>query len=167
MSKNETKANIITGLVLLIIGIGMIVGARDFERIVAMDVGPGFFPTIIGSLMAALSAIFIIINTKKMLSAGYSNAEKAHSTEKFTLTADTKRVLVTIALLAGYIALIPFLGFMISSGIYLIISMCLLAEKLTWQKVILYAIMSIVTAASLNLLFTRVFWIMLPRGTLF
>ncbi|MCL2380093.1 MAG: tripartite tricarboxylate transporter TctB family protein [Treponema sp.] len=154
------------GFVLLILGIGMIAGAREFDAALVLDIGPDFFPTIIGSLIAALSVILIISSAVKLKKSRAASTAKTDKPEKFVLSADAKRVLAAVVLLAGYVFLMPGLGFIISSAIYLMANMCLLAEKMTRRKIVLYAAISIVTAASVNVIFVRVFWLMLPRGIL-
>jgi hypothetical protein len=165
---NETKGNLFMGFILLSCGIGMIAGAKNFEKSLFLEMGPDLFPMVIGSLIAGLSAILIITNAIKLRTAGLADTAKNadNNSKKFLISADAKKVLVVIALLAGYVAVITFLGFIISSSIYMIASMCLLAEKLTRRKVIIYAVMSIFIAIIVNFIFTRFFWLMLPRGIL-
>ena len=157
------------GFVLLILGIGMIVGARGFEGALILEVGPDFFPTIIASLIAGLSVILIITNAIKLRSAALANAAKAEPNDnsgKSILSAGALRVLAALALLTGYVFLIVPVGFLISSSVYMLIMMCFLAEKLTLRKVFIYVFISILVAVLSSFIFVRFFWLMLPRGIL-
>jgi len=157
---NETKGNLFMGFVLLIFSIAMIIGARNFEKSQFLELGPDLFPIIIGSMIAGLSLILIIISALKLRSAGAADT----NSEKPIIYTGIKRVLIAIALLAGYVIMIVPIGFVISSSAYMLAKMCFLAEKLTRRKVIIYAIMSILVAFIANFIFVRFFWLMLPRG---
>jgi len=165
MFGNETKDNLFMGFVLMILGIGMIVGARGFQGALILEVGPDFFPTIIGSLIAGLSVILIITNALKLWAAAPADTASDNS-GKPIVSAAAIRVLVALAFLIGYVVLIVPVGFLISSSIYMLIMMCFLAEKLSRRKIIFYAIISIVVAVLANFIFVRFFWLMLPRGIL-
>jgi putative tricarboxylic transport membrane protein len=74
-------------------------------------------------------------------------------------------VVGTFVLMAGYAALLPMVGFMITTAVYLFLQINILAEN-QHRKPVLFGIISVVTSVSVYYLFVMVFHLMLPAGIL-
>lgn len=77
-------------------------------------------------------------------------------------------MLETLALIAVYIFCLEPVGFMLSTFVYLIVQMIVLADDSHRKKkdIVLFVIISAIVAVGVYMLFTRVFYLMLPRGIL-
>ena len=162
MLSNEIKGNLYGGILLLLFGVGLVAGALNFEESRIMEMGPDFFPILIGTLMAGLSIVLIIMSSLKLRSekAVQDNSKAAGKKD------NVKYVAVAFGLLIIYMLLFLPLGFRISSSIYMIAQMCFLAEKRTRRNITMYIVISITIAFLVNYIFVKFLNLMLPTGIL-
>jgi len=115
-------------------------------------------PTLLGVLLAILSICCII--------QGYRKMKSQNSTEEATKKVDKgdiMAVIYTFAVIIGYILIMPTLGFILSTLIYLFIQMIILApsEKRNYA---LFAIVTVVFTAFVFVAFRIALQQLLPRG---
>jgi len=72
---------------------------------------------------------------------------------------------VTLGLLILYLALIPLLGYIVASTLYIFCQIIVL-NRGNKQRYVQYALISIVCSAIIYLLFVKVFTVMIPSGIL-
>lgn len=72
------------------------------------------------------------------------------------------RVLIITALLVLYVVAMPTLGFLLSSGLFLLASISYLWKKPVWLAVLVSAL----SLAVIHVVFRMVFQVILPQGTL-
>ncbi len=114
-------------------------------------------PVAVGIIAIILSAILIVTTILKMKKNGDGSTTKAEEKSNY------KRVGITLALILAFIFSMDNLGFTVSAAVYLMAQMLILAEK-EQRKIPKMAIISVVAAVSVKLLFTYVFNIVLPTG---
>lgn len=114
---------------------------------------PGVFPMLAAATMLA-SGLFIVRDA-------VIAARKAQHSDGFFATVAPLRLVTMVALVGLYIALMPWLGFMLASGAFLFASFLYL-----WRKgLIVSAVLTAVTLSCVYFIFRIVFQVVLPKGT--
>lgn len=115
---------------------------------------PGVFPMLAAATMLA-SGLFIIRDAANA-------AGKSRRSGEFFATVAPLRLVAMVALVGLYIALMPWLGFMLASGAFLFASFLYL-----WRRgVIVSAVLTVITLSCIYFIFRIVFQVVLPKGTL-
>lgn len=113
-------------------------------------------PTILGILLAILSIILIFQGIKKLKAPEEGEVKKMDR-------ADAMAVVYTFAIIIGYIILMPIAGFILSTIIYLILQMIVLAPP-DKRNYALFAIVSVVFTILVFVAFRMGLQQLLPRG---
>ena len=115
-------------------------------------------PVLLGMLLAILSVICIVQGIRKMKTAD-GTEEEGKKKDK----GDIMAVVFTFAVIIGYILIMPTLGFILSTLIYLFLQMIILApaEK---RNYLLFAIVAIAFTALVFVAFRIGLQQLLPRG---
>lgn len=119
---------------------------------------PGVFPMLASGTLV-VSGLLILLSAAKAPppDAGSSSVVKRFFSEVFSL-----HHMVLIGLVLGYLFLMPLLGFVASSGIFLVI-----AFQFLWRKnVLVTLLLTAVSLATIYVIFREVFQVVLPQGTL-
>lgn len=122
------KINIISALVLLAIA-GYVVYVANGLPAEHGTLGPGFFPKLVAGLLAAfaMAILFLAVTSKKQQAAPPA----------------PQRSLVALFVSMGlYIILLPILGFLVMTPVFLVVGGLLLADdiKQWWKKVCISAV---------------------------
>ena len=117
-------------------------------------------PILLGVLLAILS-IFCIVQGIRRLKAPDSKEENGKKLDR----GDMMAVVFTFAVIIGYILIMPILGFILSTVIYLFLQMLILApaEK---RNYVLFAIVAVVFTAIVFVAFRIGLQQLLPRGVI-
>ena len=115
-------------------------------------------PTILGILLAILSVILIIQGVRQLKAEDEGDARKLDR-------ADTLAVILTFAVIIGYIALMQPLGFCLSTVIYLFLQMLVLAPP-DKRNYLLFAIVAVAFTAIVFVAFRVGLQQLLPRGVI-
>lgn len=170
--------DIFSGFFLLVVSAIMFVATFSFQALTTTFVGPAFMPQIISVTIAIFSLVIIASGFKKA-----KNTKAETQADGLTETAEEKgtgeevyagefleekesgykAVLITLAAMAIYIFLIPIIGFLITTAIYLFVQMLILCHK-TKIRIALFAVISVVSSVLIYYLFRNVFFVMLPTG---
>lgn len=119
---------------------------------------PGVFPMLASGTLV-VSGLLILLSALKTRAPDTSNGSvtKRFFTEVFSL-----HHIVLIALVLGYLFVMPWLGFLLSSGIFL-----MAAFQYLWRKnVLVTLLLTVVALATIYVIFREVFQVVLPQGTL-
>ncbi len=115
---------------------------------------PGVFPMLASGVMV-ISGLVILVNVARM-------PAPAADAPSFFADILTLRHIVLIGFVVGYVLVMPSLGFVISSALFLY---C--AFQFLWRKnPVLMLGLTAVTLAIIYLVFREVFQVVLPQGTL-
>ncbi|MFK7890541.1 MAG: tripartite tricarboxylate transporter TctB family protein [Granulosicoccus sp.] len=115
---------------------------------------PGVFPMLASGCMI-LAALCLLIDVYRKSSAGSPPAAG------FIATIVPVRHWVLIAMVVFYLVAMPYLGFFLSSGLFL-----LCAFQYLWKRpVVITLVLTIVSLLAIYLVFREVFQIVLPQGS--
>ena len=116
-------------------------------------------PILLGALLAVLSVVCIIQGIRQM------KANKKEENGKKMDKGDLMAVVFTFAVIIGYILIMPLLGFILSTVLYLFLQMLILApaEKRNYA---LFAIVAVVFTAIVFVAFRVGLQQLLPRGVI-
>lgn len=116
---------------------------------------PGIFPMLASGLMV-VSALAILRKA-----AGRRAAEGG--VRRLLAEVTPLRQVVMLALVGAYVAAMPWLGFLVSSGLFLFLGI-----QFLWRRnIVLTAAISAASLGAIYLLFRVIFQVVLPKGTLF
>lgn len=121
--------------------------------------GPGFFPelaAVAGMIVGALICARALWSLRNKRSASGPTATPA-------LAADWLRLLALIAACTGYVAAMRPVGFVISSILFLGMSLVILGER----RLLVLALLPVGLTAGVLIIFTYLLGLRLPPGTLF
>lgn len=80
----------------------------------------------------------------------------------FIRTVLPPRLVIMVLLITGYLIAMPTLGFLVASGIFLFLSFGYL-----WRRsLVISLLLTLVSVASVYLVFRKLFQVVLPKGTL-
>lgn len=159
--------DVFSGFFLLIVSVIIFFTSFTFEALTTSLVGPAFMPQIIAVIMAIFSIIIAVsgfrkskaVNKEAVPEEKVSNEEELIVTEKKSY----KPVLITFGLMAAYVVLMPYIGFLIMTVVYMFLQMLILSH-VTNRKIWLFLLISVVISAAIYYLFRNVFYVMLPTG---
>ena len=155
----------IWGAAILVVCALMFYATSQIKTFAAMHgLDSRFFPHIVAGVLAVLGTILLVrgLIYAKNYVPDPSEAEKGHK-----MSVGSRCVLETFIVIFIYVLLIEPLGFLFSTIIYLIAQMIVLyPEKLTKKKIILFAVISVVSSVAIYFIFRNVFYLMLPAGIL-
>lgn len=125
-----------------------------------VSIGPAFMPTVISVVSFILAAILLIQALRRFK----DNAEEL--AEKELPQYDYKRVILSIILVLIYVCVMQPVGFIISTLVYLILQMLVLApaDKRTKKDIIVLVVISVVFTLVVYFLFRYGFKILVPAG---
>ncbi len=117
------------------------------------DVGPGFFPFLIGIGMAILGAVLAFVPARR---ATASAAAQAQAEAEEAAGGGERWILATVFVAAamGYVAIFGLLGFSNATAIYLSVAMALLGKR-SMRALLVFAASSIALTALLGWLLFR------------
>mgnify|MGYP000852030569 CR=1 FL=1 len=150
------KKTIGLGFFSIALGIAILIMSNDIRDFAAVGVGAKFFPRIAAVGFMILGSLLVYQNRTLLF-------VRTHS-ESNVKGAFLPPVL-TLAILILYLALIPILGYIIASSLY-IFGQILILNRGNKQRYLRYAIISAISAVATYLLFVKVFSVMIPAGIL-
>lgn len=153
---NKKKFELFLGLIMLLVGLGYLWATTNIPR-KHDGIDASFVPYILGSLCSLLGVLQLLAAVKlKAASATNASAPKA----------DYSTLWKTLALIVAYVALLNWVGFPIMTMVYLIAQFYVLTPADQKPRWLLYAVIAVVSATFIFLLFRHAFDLMLPLGWL-
>ncbi len=138
-------------LFLIVSVLGIVFSIKSHQ---AMDMewklSPYLFPLVISLILFALSISLLIEGRNKVYS------EKKDDTH-------WKAIFLYVAICFVYYLVISYIGFVVSTIIFLVVVFRLLGVKKWW----LIALLSVVATLSIYILFARMLHVMLPQGSIY
>lgn len=129
---------------------GLTIGLKDNPLV---PIGPGFYPRIVLGLTAALAVALVLFDLFAAKGKGHAAGDENHAL-----------VLVVFVVVGLYIALLPFLGFRLSTLLFvpaLQVALEFPKDRKGWITV---AVTALVTTVAAYVLFERYLSVLLPRG---
>lgn len=153
----------VVGGIVLLLAAALFAASLTIQSLSLNLIKADFFPKLDAVLLGVLGLVLLVDGLKKARAA--TPAEAGSSTG---LTAGTRCMVETLALIAVYIFCLQPVGFLLSTAVYLVVQMFVLAdaEHRGKKDLLLFCILSVLVSAGIYFLFTQVFYLMLPRGIL-
>lgn len=178
----------IAGLVCLAISIWLLVLTIGLPPAVMVPIGPAFYPRIVLGLMAVFSAILVAEDllaawrrravTPEVPPAAQARAAVAAPTAETAAAAQSPGaapaghkpnyvlVLATFVLFGIYVLILPYLGFRISTVLFVGVLQPTLEWPRSWQRWLLVVAIALATTIVCVFAFEDYLSVLLPRGTL-
>lgn len=152
--------DIVVSTFFMVLSTVLIVMAKMLPKSKVMEIGPDFMPTVVGVITLILSAILLLLSIKNF---------KMHASEIDPASiseCDYKRVLSSIILMLIYVFAMRPVGFIISTLVFLMFQMVVLApdEERTKKGIMKLAIIDVIFTLVVFFLFRYGFKIVLPAG---
>ena len=124
-------------------------------------------PQIIAALIGLMSIAIIIEGYRKVKSGteGDPVKEGQEESEDPEKEVSYRPVILSFILMAVYVAVMPIVGFLITTIVYMFLQMMILSSK-PERRWLLFAVISVVATSIIYYMFRNVFYIMLPTGLL-
>lgn len=154
-------ARLLSYVVILLASIGLFVSATGIPASRFERLGAGAFPQIVFGAIALVAVMAIVDALRKIPGDAYGRFGAQ------TVAWARRRYLVFISLgaMTLYLLAIPVLGFPIASLVFLFTLQVILMPRRP-KSILIAAIVALVFSFGLNWLFSEVFTVFLPRGTL-
>lgn len=140
--RNAAK-DMVSGILLVIFGVYIVIDALGMKIYNTFIDAPGFFPTIVGAVIAILGGILAFIGFKVGGVAELKEVLNAKFLKDFITNDGTVRVLILVGMMVIYIwVLLGRMHFIISTSIYLIANFLYLRATKQWWLSIIIAVAS-------------------------
>jgi hypothetical protein len=149
-----------SGLICLAISLAMLGLTLRLPPAAMVPIGPAFYPRVVLSLLALLSAILIVIDVR----AGRAPAPASAPTP-VGLAPNYRLVLLTFIEFGLYIVILPGLGFRISTVLFVLALQVTLEWPENTKRWVLALLIAAGTSAVCHLVFENYLSVLLPRGT--
>ncbi len=152
--------DVISGTFILLLSIAFFVGAYSIVSFADSKYGASITPRVVSIIMAILSIILIVSGIRNL------KVEKRNggTNEASAKRGNTNKIAYyTLGLIAIYIALINVVGFPVMTAIYIALQLFVLSG-LKMKKLLLGAIVGIVSSTLIYLIFSKALYIQLPLG---
>ena len=147
----------IAGLVLLAISLVLLVQSFQLPSLPIVPVGPGFYPAIVLSFMAAASALLVVQDVMK-------HARRPRPSVSDAPRRNYRLVVIAFAIVGGYVALLPLLGFRVATVLFVAALQAALDRPKSARQWAVLAAIALGTAAVSYFVFERYLLVLLPRG---
>jgi hypothetical protein len=147
----------IAGLVLLAISLVLLVQSFQLPSLPIVPVGPGFYPAIVLSFMAAASALLVVQDVMKHRAPAEAGVGEAPR-------RNYRLVVIAFAIVGAYVALLPLLGFRVATVLFVGALQAALDRPKSARQWAVLAAIALGTAAVSYIIFERYLLVLLPRG---
>jgi putative tricarboxylic transport membrane protein len=151
----------IAGLVCLAVSLALLPHAFSLPRLPIVPIGPGFYPAMVLSFMALTSAVLVLqdLMAQRRRSAPVDRLAPAEPKRAYGL------VLASFISIASYIAVLPLLGFRISTALFVLIFQMVLERPASPVTLLRQVAVALGAAAVTYLTFNDYLTVLLPRGS--
>jgi small-conductance mechanosensitive channel len=155
--------DVISGAFCFLVSLILFILTFSFKRLTISKIGSEFMPRIVLGLLMFLSIIVILEGMKK---SKFIEFDKTNNNNGITINSIIHNpVFLTLLLIMTYIALLEKLGFLIMTALYLFIQFNILAKR-EERKQKIFALVAIISSASIYFIFVKGFELILPSGIL-
>ncbi|GGJ80448.1 tripartite tricarboxylate transporter TctB family protein [Pseudomonas matsuisoli] len=162
LSKGAQRLDVLTGVISLGLSALLFWASLDVKDFGSIGVGASFVPKLTAVLfllvgLALIGGAFAASKTSDVPADAKPEGEQT--------TGGIGAVALSVVLMAGYVAALDAVGFMISSVVYVFLQILILCKQHR-RRYLMFALTSVVPAVALYYLFVDVFDISLPAGVL-
>lgn len=169
MRNEKYKLDIIPGIVLMLFSIGylaMIPSIVEFKGMGATPLTNRFVPYLWGGALLVLS-VWILIRGLRKRKKFLAEGGQIKKTPLGAVLKEYREVVASFVALAIYVGLMNFLGFAISTALYVFAQIIILTPKKKWKETVLPAVITaVLTGGVLFYIFRYLLNVLLPIGIL-
>ncbi|MTD30623.1 tripartite tricarboxylate transporter TctB family protein [Planomicrobium sp. YIM 101495] len=154
---------ILIGLALIALCLVVYLESGNYTSLTEMHLDPGSFPTLIAALLTFLSLILIIGKVVELRKRKPATKPKKSLKEFYT---EYRLVLLTVLLFIVYIFLMQFIGFVVTTILFIIGAGVLIGSRKKKDLIIISSVAVIVTLST-YFFFENVLYIRFPSGIFF
>ncbi len=147
----------IAGLILLGLSLALLAASFNLPSLPLVPVGPGFYPRIVLSVLAAASIVLVLQDVARARAA--APAGPAGTTRRVRML-----VARVFAIVGAYVFLMPLLGFRVATVLFVGGLQAALERPRGMRQWALLAAVAVATSAATYLVFERYLLVLLPRG---
>jgi putative tricarboxylic transport membrane protein len=147
----------IAGLILLAISLFLLFKSFQLPSLPIVPVGPGFYPAIVLSFMAAASALLVLQDLMKRRPAAVAGAPDAPR-------RNYRLVAIAFAIVGAYVVLLPLVGFRVATVLFVGALQAALDRPRTARRWAVLAAIALGTTVVSYFVFERYLLVLLPRG---
>ena len=156
----------IAGLVCLALSIGLFMLTFRLPPAAMIPIGPAFYPRVVILLFGLLSVILIVLDLRAMRGVrSGAAAAAAPGTPTAGAQPNYRLVLATFVEFGLYIAVLPLIGFRISTFLFVLALEVTLEWPRDTKRWALAVALAIATSAACYFVFENYLSVLLPRGT--
>lgn len=176
MAKQKNNKEMLIGVLFLVIGAAYLISAffiPSYEGYGGQNISSSFMPKVLGIMLVVLS-IMQIYGARKAATMEAAKDEDSSVTldnvaefddDAAMRGASTKSMLIIFAILVAYIALMPIVGFILSTAFFLLTSMLVLTPA-NKRNLVLIIVLTLVVSIGVYFLFVNGLSLVLPAGLL-
>jgi hypothetical protein len=153
----KLSRDVIAGLVCLAITLVLFADTFGLPQLPIVPVGPGFFPRIVLVLTGAACLVLVYQGLTAPAVAPAGEAERRPNRNNGLVAA-------SFAIIAAYIALLPYLGFRIGTALFVAGFQWALERPSTPRQWAVLAALAVLSSAITYLVFDQYLMVLLPRG---
>lgn len=152
----------IAGLTCLAVSLALLAATRGLpEASLLVPVGPGFYPRIILSITAVISALLVATDFFARRRAAVAASSAVPATEK---GANYTLVILTFVIFGLYVGLLPYVGFRIATFCFVAALQATLEPPRGLHGWVTVGVTALITALVSYFVFERYLSVLLPRG---
>lgn len=152
------------GLICLALSVFLLYLTRGLPQSALVPIGPDFYPRIVLSITAFLSALLIAIDV--LPKRGRDGITETTPPPQATAPKNYRLVVLTFIVFGLYVALLPWLGYRISTFLFVATLQPLLERPQSPRGWIIVLVIAAATALVTFVVFEDYLQVLLPRGTL-
>lgn len=150
----------VAGLVCLAISLAMLALTWGLPPAVMVPIGPAFYPRVVVIVMAFLSALLVWLD----ISAARTRAAEPPAAAS-SPPPNYRLVLATFIEFGLYIALLPLIGFRLSTFLFVVVLQATLEWPESGKRWALVFLIGVATSLASHFIFEDYLSVLLPRGT--
>jgi len=147
----------IAGLILLAISLVLLFQSFKLPSLPIVPVGPGFYPGIVLTFMAAASALLVVQDLMRQRAPAAADADEAPRW-------NYRPVVIAFGIVGAYVALLPLLGFRVATVLFVGALQAALDPPRAPRQWAVLAAIALGTMAVSYFVFERYLLVLLPRG---
>lgn len=151
----------IAGLICFALSTVLLVLTRGLPHSSFVPVGPDFYPRIVLVIMAVLSVMLI---AEDVWTRRRRQSDPATATTSVQAQLNYRLVAATFAVFAGYVCLLPLVGFRIATFVFVATLQAVFERPSGWRHWLKIAVAALATVIVTYLAFETYLSVLLPRG---
>ena len=162
-----------TGLAVLAASLALFWATLGLERHPMVPVGPAFYPRIVLGVCAVLALVLVVMDVwgRRKLGPRLRGGDDSRGSDGHVVPAKAgiqapnyALVLVCFAIFTVYVVLLPYLGFRLSTFLFLLAMPMALERPKDRRRWVVMAVVAVVATLAVYYLFEHYLHVLLPRG---